>query len=329
MHTPALGFMTRREHPPEHLPRFAQQVEAAGYDELWVVEDCFFAGGIASVATALAVTSTLQVGLGIVPAVARNAAFLAMEVATLARMYPGRFLPGVGHGVAEWMRQIGALPASQLTALEETLVAVRSLLRGELYQAHGQYVSQENVQLEYPPLQVPPLSVGVRGPRSLRLAGRVADGTVLAEGAAPAYVAWAKEQIAHGMVEAGRTEAHRITVFAWCCLDNDSVTARNSLRAEMAPQLASGSLQAQLAPLGINSEIAALLKRGGIPLLQEEMPDEWLDQLAIVGNADECLRAITRLAEAGANSIILVPRVDQTMQQLDAFARDVLPHLAP
>jgi 5,10-methylenetetrahydromethanopterin reductase len=328
LHTPALGFIIHRENPPEYIRSYAQHVETAGYDEVWVVEDCFFTSGIASAAAVLAATATIRVGLGIVPAVARNAAFLAMEVATLARLHPGRFLPGVGHGVTEWIHQIGALPASQLTALKETVAAVRSLLRGEMYTSQGQYVSLKNVQLEYPPAQVPPISVGVRGPRSLRLAGQVADGTVLAEGAAPAYVSWAKEQIVRGMSEAGRSEPHRITVFAWCCVHEDTSIARNSLRPVIASHLASGSLHAQIAPLGITSDIEALLKRGGIQLLQEEMPDEWIDQLAIVGNPDECLHAITRFAQAGSDSIVLVPRVDQAMQQMDAFARDVLPHLA-
>ncbi len=328
MHTPSLGFIIRRENPPEYIRSYAQRVEAAGYDEVWLVEDCFFASGIASAATVLAATATIQVGLGIVPAVARNAAFLAMEIATLVRLHPGRFLPGVGHGVTEWMRQIGALPTSQLAALEETLVAVRSLLRGEMYNAQGKYVSLENVQLEYPPAQVPPISAGVRGLRSLRLSGRVADGTILAEGAAPAYVSWAKEQIVHGMAEAGRSEPHRITVFAWCCLDEHTDAARNSLRPLIASQIASGSLYTQLAPLGITSDIEALLERGGVQLLQNEMPNEWIDQLAIVGNPDECLRSIARFAEAGADSIVLFPGIDQTMQQMDAFAREILPHLA-
>jgi alkanesulfonate monooxygenase SsuD/methylene tetrahydromethanopterin reductase-like flavin-dependent oxidoreductase (luciferase family) len=105
MHRPTLGCIIRRENLPEQIRSYAQHVEAVGYDEVWLVEDCFFASGIASAAT-----TRIQVGLGIVPAVARNAAFLAMEIATLVRLHPVRFLPGVGHGVTEWMRQIGALP---------------------------------------------------------------------------------------------------------------------------------------------------------------------------------------------------------------------------
>ena len=110
----SIGVMFRREQPPEHLVDYARRVEAAGLDELWLVEDCFYHGGIAQVATALAVTERITVGLGIAPAVARNASFLAMEFATLAHMHPARFHGGIGHGVGGWMEQIGARPASWL-----------------------------------------------------------------------------------------------------------------------------------------------------------------------------------------------------------------------
>ena len=80
--------MFRREYAPEHLPAFATTVEGLGFDELWVVEDLGYHGGFAQAATALAVTSRIEVGLGIAPAVARNAGYAAMEVATLCRIAP-------------------------------------------------------------------------------------------------------------------------------------------------------------------------------------------------------------------------------------------------
>src|SRR5919202_5605980 len=97
----ALGFVVRPEHPPEELPALAARVEAAGYDELWLWEDCFFAGGIAATGAALAHTERIRVGLGIMPAPVRNPAFAAMEIAALARLHPGRFHAGFGHGVDE------------------------------------------------------------------------------------------------------------------------------------------------------------------------------------------------------------------------------------
>ncbi|MBC8170875.1 MAG: LLM class flavin-dependent oxidoreductase, partial [Anaerolineae bacterium] len=190
--------MFRCQYPPEALVSFARQAENAGFDELWVVEDCFFAGGMASATVALASTQRITVGLGIMPAVARNAAFTAMEIAALARFYPRRFLPGLGHGVADWMRQVGAFPTSQLSALGETTQVVRALLAGETVNFQGQHVHLDNVKLDFPPQPVPPLALGVRGPKSLAMSGRVADGTIIAEGAAPQYITWVRQQIDKG-----------------------------------------------------------------------------------------------------------------------------------
>ena len=57
-----LGVVFTADRPPEELPAFATAAEAAGLDELWVWEDCFLSGGIASAATALAVTSASRSG---------------------------------------------------------------------------------------------------------------------------------------------------------------------------------------------------------------------------------------------------------------------------
>jgi hypothetical protein len=37
--------MFRCTTEPEALPAYARRVDELGYDELWIVEDCFFAGG--------------------------------------------------------------------------------------------------------------------------------------------------------------------------------------------------------------------------------------------------------------------------------------------
>lgn len=303
----ALGIMYRREYPPEHLPDFARQVESAGFDELWVVEDCFYAGGIAQAATALAHTTNLHVGLGIMPAVARNTAFTALEVASLARLAPYRFLPGIGHGVGAWMKQIGAFPVSQLKALEEIVIAVGAILHGKSVTMSGTYVQLEDVQLEYPLDTVPPVQLGVRGPKSLRLSGRVADGTILAEGCSPAYLRWAREQIDIGLAEANREVAHRITAYIYWSMDADIALARARVSERLAANMASGNIDVYLKPLGIAEEVAEIVEKKGETYLREQMPEEWLHQLAAVGTADDCATTIRQFYEAGADSVILVP----------------------
>ncbi|MFN8561327.1 MAG: LLM class flavin-dependent oxidoreductase [Anaerolineae bacterium] len=312
-----IGIMYKREHTPEQLLAFARSVEAAGYDEFWVVEDCFFGSGVASAATALAVTDSLTVGLGIMPAVARNPVFSAMEIATLARLFPGRFLPGFGHGVAEWMEQIGALPASQLKALGETATVVRRLLRGERVDFAGGEVRVHGAELVFPPQQVPPISLGVRGQKSLRLSGRVADGTILAEFAAPAYVKWARQQIAQGQAEAGVDGYHRMTVFVMAYLDDVDARAYEPAKALIAAVFSNELIDAQLEPLGIREQVVALRERHA---LEAEMPEAWVRDLVIVGGRDACAEAIQRYIDAGADSLVLVPPPEQSLAMPDEIA---------
>ena len=192
---PRIGVVFDRERAPEELAAFAAGVQEVGADDLWVVDDLGWAGGISSAAVALAATETLRVGIGIAPAALRNPALLAMELATLARAYPGRLVPGLGHGVAEWMRQVGAEPASKLALLEETIVGVRALLAGGTVTMHGSEVTIDGVRLAHPPVAVPPLVTGVVKPRSLALSGRVADGTIIAEGIGPDRIAASRVHI--------------------------------------------------------------------------------------------------------------------------------------
>lgn len=320
-----LGIMFKREHPPEDLIRLARSAEAAGYDEFWVVEDCFFGSGIAQAAVALAATERITVGLGIMPAVARNPVFAAMEIATLARLYPGRFLPGFGHGVADWMKQIGAFPPSQLRALEETVLTVRQLLQGEHVDFAGSLIHVRDAQLVFPPQQIPPVSVGVHGVKSLRLAGRAADGTILAEFSAAPYVHWARQQIAQGQAEAGRSEPHRVTVFTMAYFDADRAQALATAKALVAKMLAYEDLNPRLEPMGILPQVIDMRRRQA---LEAEIPDAWVQDLTLTGTPAECRAAIGRYADAGTDSVVLVPPPEQSLAAPDEICGRLLRFLS-
>ncbi|MEV4244767.1 LLM class flavin-dependent oxidoreductase [Streptosporangium canum] len=208
-----LGVMFDRDLPPESLIPFCRHLDAAEVDDVWVVEDLGWTGSISSAATALAVTERLRVGIGITPAPLRNPALLAMELGNLARMHPHRLAAGIGHGVQDWMRQVGALAPSPLALLEETVVAVRALLRGETVTLQGRAVRIDGVSLVHPPVTAPPVLAGVVRPRSLELSGRVAQGTILPEGVGPARIGEAREAIGGG--------GHELVVFTHLYVGGD------------------------------------------------------------------------------------------------------------
>jgi alkanesulfonate monooxygenase SsuD/methylene tetrahydromethanopterin reductase-like flavin-dependent oxidoreductase (luciferase family) len=299
--------MFRREQEPSTLMAWARRAEALGFDQLWVVEDCFYHGGIAQAAIALAATERIAVGLGINPGVARNPAFLAMEYATLAHAFPGRVIGGIGHGVAEWMEQIGARPASWLTSLEEITTAVRSILRGERVTTDGTQVRLRDVRLEVAPGNVPPVLLGVRGARSLRLGGTCADGVLLVEYSGPDYVVWARDHMETGRREAGRGPGGQVIVYTLSHVDDDAPErARADARAWIAA--ANGTaLQPQLRPMPFAREMQEMIERGGAAALEAGMEDAWIHDLALAGSHVDARRSLARLAGAGADAVILVP----------------------
>jgi alkanesulfonate monooxygenase SsuD/methylene tetrahydromethanopterin reductase-like flavin-dependent oxidoreductase (luciferase family) len=170
---------------PERLHEYVEIVENTGLDDLWLWEDCFFEGGLTSAAAALAWSSSLRVGVGLLPVPLRNPALAAMEIATVSRLFPGRFSPAVGHGVLTWMEQVGARAQSPMGLLRESVTATRALLHGETVTVTGDYVRLDRVALDWPPADVPPLLVGARGSKTLALAGELADGIVLDAEVAP------------------------------------------------------------------------------------------------------------------------------------------------
>ncbi len=176
---PTVGVVFPPSQPPERLRDVAAATEAGSIEELWLWEDCFAESGLAPAAAVLAWTDRLRVGVGLIPAPLRNVALAAMEIATIARLFPGRFMPGIGHGVLGWMGQAGVRAASPITLLREYAGALHPLLAGESVTTSGDYVRLDGIRLTYPPEEVPPLLIGAVRPRTLAIAGELGDGVLL------------------------------------------------------------------------------------------------------------------------------------------------------
>uniref|UniRef100_A0AAU3I219 LLM class flavin-dependent oxidoreductase n=1 Tax=Streptomyces sp. NBC_01393 TaxID=2903851 RepID=A0AAU3I219_9ACTN len=270
----SLGVVFRPQLPPERLRALAREAEEAGLEELWLWEDCFLEGGISAAAAALAWTERLRVGVGLLPVPLRNVAVTAMEAATLHRLFPGRAALAVGHGVQDWMGQVGARAESPLTLLREHLDALRALLRGERVTTRGRYVRLDGVALDWPPAAAPDVLTGATGPRTLSLAGEAADGTVLTASTTADGVRRARRLIDEGRQRAGRTEGHhRVVVYLRTATGAD---AGARLRAEI-----------------------------------EAEGESAVPELGVAGDADAVAKAVQRLVDAGADTVVLQPTADE------------------
>lgn len=289
MMTRQLGTVFRPQLPPERLRSVVETADEAGLDQLWLWEDCFLESGIATAVAALAWSQRLTVGIGVLPVPLRNVAVTAMEVATIDRLFPGRFQVGVGHGVQDWMRQVGAKAASPLTLLTEHLQALRALLAGQRVSVQGRYVKLDDVALDWPPLVTPKVFAAGQGHKTLSLSGEFSDGTVLTSGTTPDQVRQAVELINRGRSIGGRTDNHHLAVYVIC-----------TTGADATPRLAAEKKRWKLAPESV---------------------------IGVAGDAAQVAAGIDAWFEAGADSVILQPTIDEPDQE--GFVRFVAEQVKP
>ena len=308
MKSPRVGIQIGAATPPADLAAISSEAERLGYGEIWLAENYFELGGIATAAIALGATNVIPVGLGVVAAVARHPAVTSMEFATLAAAYPRRFMAGIGHGVAGGLRQMGLEPASPLRQLREAVDTVRRLLRGEETTVEGEYFRSDQIQLHHRPIGDIPLYLGVHGPSSLRLSGELADGTLLGWFSSPGYVAWARGRIDEGRATGSEKSPHELTVLCVLSIDEaEPDTARHEISNWAAPRLANLATSPHIKQSAGGVELLEYLGRADPTAGAVDLPASILGEFVAAGDATSCAATVDRLLEAGADRVILVP----------------------
>jgi alkanesulfonate monooxygenase SsuD/methylene tetrahydromethanopterin reductase-like flavin-dependent oxidoreductase (luciferase family) len=177
--------------------------------------------------------------------------------------------------------------------------------------------------MQLTPTVTPPILMGAMQEKTLRLAGRSVEGTILPALSSPAYVCWAMEHILAGMAEVGRAD-HSLVVYVDAKVNADAETARQPIRRWIAERLPWSAVQ--LKPLGLAEEAAALIERYGTKEATQHIPDAWVDALSASGTPQQAADAIQQLWDAGATSVVLQP-LDGDPDCLDEYARDLMPLL--
>lgn len=283
-----VGCVYRPQLAPERLASVARKADDAGVSELWLWEDCFLSGGISAAAIALSHSTRLTVGVGVLPVPMRNVALTAMEIATLSRAFPGRVRIGVGHGVQDWMQQIGERVESPVTLLREYLTCLKLLLGGQRVSFDGRYVSLDDVGLDWPPVDDAEMLCAAQGPRTLAISGELADGTVIPSGTSPDALRAAREHIAAGQAAGGRTQPHSVVAYLVCTTGPDA-----------------------------DAKAAEEISHWGYD------PDA---DVAVSGDAAAICEGMRRWFAAGAGTVVLQPTADADMDQfLDMVGAEIQP----
>ena len=285
------------------LVDLAVEAESLGYPSAWVAE---VAGPEAfSLLGAMAArTSTMDLGVAVVPAMTRSPALLAMAAGTVSQLLAGRsFGLGIGSSshviVEQWH---GAAFTPPLPRVRETVEATRSLLTGARDYA-GDHVATQRFRLTSPPVGTVNLLVGALGPRMLRVAGAVGDGVCLNLMPAAAVPRQLSE-VRAGAEASGRDLPEDFTVMArfHVVITDDPGAGRGLIRSAFGPYFAQPVYNRFLGWLGHEEEAAAIagaFAKGDREGVSAAFHDALVDGVSLVGTVGEIRTRLDEYAEAG------------------------------
>ena len=150
-------------------------------------------------AAAARATRRIQLGTLLANPMNRHPTVTAGSIATIDELAPGRVL--LGWGVGDTAVRLAGLRPARVAELEASTRLMRALLDGQ-----GMEVgAAEPARL--PHHRPVPIWIAAGGPRTLRMAGGVADGVFIRVGTHPANIARAVGEIRAGAAAAGRDPA--------------------------------------------------------------------------------------------------------------------------
>jgi len=291
---------------------------------------------------ALAGDRTIDINLGplVTNPVTRHPVVTASAICTLNEITDGRAMLGISTGDSA-VFTLGERPA-KLAEMERAVSTIRRLVRGEEAALEDTSVRLRWVTEENQPKPVP-IFWAAEGPKSQRLAGRLADAVLLGGGITPEVIEHQIKNVRKGVREAGRDfDEVDIWVVSRCNVSDDRVEALEQLKPALAG-MANHSLRYTLEDKAIPEEYKDRVetlkteydshqhqetdRNPNVELLERLNLTEFIaDRYAIVGEPDDCAAKIESIAEVEAvDGIYLSTPTNRSRTVLEMMATDVIP----
>ena len=272
--------------------------------------------------------------------VMRHPAVIAGSIATVDRLAPGRTVLGMGVGDTA-VRLMGRRPAT-VAELEDAIRTIRGLNGGERLAV----AAARPAVLRHAARA--PVWVAAQGPKTLRMAGRVADGVFIRVGVHETNLRLAVEAVRAGAAEAGRDpDEIRIGCVFHTVVDRDPDRAARIGRAVAAGYYQYSPMLFDHLGLSWNGPDIEVLKRDVWPDFHHArdldaagevvsfLPDAAVEAFALRGRFEAIVEQIRTILGYGLPIEVMVPhpmptpppREEGGLDYAHAFAQAVFPTL--
>ena len=321
---PELGFYTLAggAQDPRALLDECADAETLGLGSVFISERFNVKEAVTLSGAAAAVTTNLRIITGATNHNTRHPIVTASYATTMHRLTRGRFVLGIGRGIAPLFDAYG-LPRITTAQMEEFAGVMRRLWHGETIVGHDGAIGS------YPALRLDPsfdedipMGLVAFGPNSLELGGRAFDHVILHTFFSDETLQRCVRTVKGAAERAGRDPA---AVTVWSCYATvgdhlDEPTRLKKTVGRLATYLqAYGDLMVEtnrwdpsvLARFRADELVRTIGGAIDVVATTEQLehvatliPDEWL-AAAATGSATECAAAVAGQLELGADAVIM------------------------
>lgn len=333
-----LGYSSRTvaAYPLSRRVAIVESAEALGFDRLWHSNEKFGRDMVANMTLSAVHTGRIGIGAAVADPYSVHPALTAAAMATVDDMASGRVIVGMGAG-GSGFPAMGIRRERPVAAMRDAVAVMRAMWSGEPATVEGEVVGVRGGVLGFPARAGIPVVIATRGPAVLRLAGRIADGAMIATMATPRGVAAAWDFVRQGARQAGR-DPDEVEVISRVdtCVDPDRDRARAGVRQMIAFLLWSSypnrDFVTQLG-MEVPSELEALIAKRDYELMFEAgplVPEEFVDAFAWAGTPEETAAKIGRIADMGIRRFgvwVLAPPGGGIESVIRLMAEEVIPRV--
>jgi probable F420-dependent oxidoreductase len=295
-------FCSDGEFDPVGFRGYLARAEELGFDSAWAQEQTLgsspMLAPIETMTYAAACTERLRLGCAVFVSTLYSPVHLARSLSTLDQLSRGRIEIGVGTGgPGRPFAAFGVDPGRYVSRFTEGVALMKELWTEPEVTFDGEFWQLKDMPMEPKPFQKPhpPLWFGAAGETALRRAVRLGDGFFGAGSSPTARFAEQVKVVREALAEAGRPPgSFPIAKRVYVAIDDGAGRARERM----------------------NAALARLYGRRV----------EAIEAAAVAGTADDCVRELRQVAEAGAE-LILCNALFDLPEQMEQLAAAVIPEV--
>lgn len=320
----------------ESFRRHVKLAEAVGFDHIGVADSqSLFRELLVSLTVAAMETERAHLGPSVTNPLTRHPAVMASAISSLNELSGGRAFLGIGTGDSAILN-LGLRPA-RLATLREYIGAVRAFMSGE----SAQYLGREG-HVNWSP-RAAPIMMSAEGPRTLRIAGEIADRVMIHTGLTPEIL---EDTVAH--VRAGEWHAGKplgdteIWAFAKCNIADDHAAAIDEIKMALAASAHHAfrfTLEGKHVPEELHEAMMAI-QGEYVPAEHEQVgetrnaaitdefgvTDYLADRFAVAGTPEECRDKVAQIATSGVDVLQITAISHDPADIIRRFGEEVIAH---